>query len=107
MLARRFVTRIPQLQAFARAASSTSESTPTPPAPPAPTATDSAVAPQSPNYPTTWSTSQQPRPTSRSSPRFEQTFMELQPNPLSAMELVANEPVRIVHNRKATCDGGE
>ncbi|KAG9314353.1 hypothetical protein JVU11DRAFT_5145 [Chiua virens] len=31
---------------------------------------------------------------SRSGPRFEQTYMELQPNPLSAMELIANEPVR-------------
>lgn len=33
--------------------------------------------------------------------------MELQPNPLSAMELVANEPIRVVHGRKAACDGGE
>ena len=33
--------------------------------------------------------------------------MELQPNPLSAMELVANEPIRVVHGRKAVCDGGE
>lgn len=32
--------------------------------------------------------------------------MELQPNPLSAMELVANEPIRLVHGRKAVCDGG-
>lgn len=43
----------------------------------------------------------------RSGPRFEQTFMELQPNPLSAMELVANEPIKVVHGRKAVCDGGE
>jgi NADH dehydrogenase (ubiquinone) Fe-S protein 6 len=32
--------------------------------------------------------------------------MELQPNPLSAMELIANESVRMVHGRKAVCDGG-
>lgn len=32
--------------------------------------------------------------------------MELQPNPLSAMELIANEPVRIVQGRKVVCDGG-
>ncbi|KAI0068203.1 hypothetical protein BV25DRAFT_1818586, partial [Artomyces pyxidatus] len=32
--------------------------------------------------------------------------MELQPNPLSAMEMIANEPVRLVHGRKAVCDGG-
>ncbi|KAF5355631.1 hypothetical protein D9756_003761 [Leucocoprinus leucothites] len=61
---------------------------------------------QAPNYPTTWSTNQAPRPGPGSSPRFEQTNMELQPNPLSAMELIANEPVRIVHGRKAVCDGG-
>ncbi|KAJ7706190.1 hypothetical protein B0H17DRAFT_1192709 [Mycena rosella] len=40
---------------------------------------------QAPNAPTTWSTNQQPRPGPSSSPRFEQTVMELQPNPLSAM----------------------
>ena len=61
---------------------------------------------QSPNYPTTWSTSQRPRPALASSPRFEQTAMDLQPNPLSAMELIAKEPIRLVHGRKAVCDGG-
>ena len=61
---------------------------------------------QSPNYPTTWSTSQTPRPGFGSGPRFEQTAMDLQPNPLSAMELVAKEPIRLVHGRKAVCDGG-
>jgi NADH dehydrogenase (ubiquinone) Fe-S protein 6 len=33
--------------------------------------------------------------------------MELQPNPLSAMELIANEPIRLVEARKAICDGGK
>jgi len=66
-----------------------------------------AVVPQSPNRATTWSTNQRPRPAGQSGPRFEQTAMELQPNPLSAMELVANEPVRVVHSRKAICDGGK
>ncbi|KAI0003684.1 hypothetical protein BJV74DRAFT_881524 [Russula compacta] len=28
------------------------------------------------------------------------------PNPLSAMQLIANEPPRLVHGRKAVCDGG-
>ncbi|KIO08284.1 hypothetical protein M404DRAFT_997215 [Pisolithus tinctorius Marx 270] len=32
--------------------------------------------------------------------------MDLQPNPLSAMELIASEPARIVQGRKAVCDGG-
>ncbi|KAH0838297.1 hypothetical protein J3R83DRAFT_6574 [Lanmaoa asiatica] len=102
MLSRRLVTRFPQLKTLGRT-SSTAASIPTPPTP----APESSVAPQSPNYPTTWSTSQKPRPASRSGPRFEQTFMELQPNPLSAMELVANEPIKVVHGRKAVCDGGE
>ncbi|KAF8974037.1 ubiquinone oxidoreductase 20 kd subunit [Flammula alnicola] len=61
---------------------------------------------QAPNYPTTWSTSQAPRPGAGSGPRFEQTAMEFQPYPLSAMELVSQEPVRLVQGRKATCDGG-
>jgi NADH dehydrogenase (ubiquinone) Fe-S protein 6 len=62
---------------------------------------------QAPNYPTTWSTSQRPRPGLHSGPRFEQTDMSLQPNPLSAMELIAQEPIRLVQGRKAVCDGGE
>ena len=33
--------------------------------------------------------------------------MELQPNPLSAMEMINKEPIRVVHGRKAVCDGGE
>lgn len=66
-----------------------------------------AVASQAPNRATTWSTNQRARPAGQSGPRFEQTFMELQPNPLSAMELVANEPIRLVHGRKVVCDGGK
>lgn len=61
---------------------------------------------QAPNYPSTWSASQRPRPVGGEDPRFEQTVMELQPNPLSAMALIAEEPVRLVHGRKAVCDGG-
>jgi hypothetical protein len=33
--------------------------------------------------------------------------MDLQPQPLSAMEMINAEPIRIVHGRKAVCDGGE
>ncbi|KAI0756970.1 hypothetical protein C8Q80DRAFT_1131409 [Daedaleopsis nitida] len=51
-------------------------------------------------------TSQQPRPQAHSGPRFEQTIMELQPNPLSAMEMINKEPIRVVLGRKAVCDGG-
>ncbi|THH21549.1 hypothetical protein EW146_g17 [Bondarzewia mesenterica] len=74
---------------------------------PAPTSsTPAPVSAQAPNYPTTWSTDQNPRPMGTTGPRFEQTIMELQPQPLSAMEMIANEPVRLVHGRKAVCDGG-
>ncbi|KAF9496196.1 hypothetical protein BDN71DRAFT_1446643 [Pleurotus eryngii] len=69
-------------------------------------AVPSKTSPQAPNYPSTWSTSQSLRPAGSSGPRFEQTAMEVQPNPLSAMELIANEPIRLVHGRKAVCDGG-
>ena len=32
--------------------------------------------------------------------------MELQPQPLAAIEMIANEPIRVVEGRKAVCDGG-
>ncbi|KAF8846376.1 ubiquinone oxidoreductase 20 kd subunit [Paxillus ammoniavirescens] len=103
MLSRRLVSSIPQLKSLSRASSSAAKApSPSTPVP----ASEPSLAAQSPNYPATWSTNQKPRPVSRSGPRFEQTFMELQPNPLSAMELVANEPIRVVHGRKAVCDGG-
>jgi len=88
------------LKTLGRAASSSS------PVPSGSQSSNSVPVPQALNYPTTWSTNQQPRPAAMSGPRFEQTAMELQPNPLSAMELVANEPIRLVHGRKAVCDGG-
>lgn len=40
-------------------------------------------------------------------PRFEQAAMELQPQPLAAIELIAEEPIRLVPTRIAACDGGE
>lgn len=97
MLSRQLSVRV--VRPLARLASSSAVTTPPPVAP-------KQVAPQAPNYPATWSTNQAPRPAGRSGPRFEQTAMELQPNPLSAMEMIANEPIRVVHGRKAVCDGG-
>lgn len=76
------------------------------PAPAHETPSKDAVVQQAPNYPATWSTNQRSRPQGRSGPRFEQTHMDLQPNPLSAMQMIAEEPIRIVHGRKAVCDGG-
>ncbi|KAG8976427.1 hypothetical protein FRC05_003670 [Tulasnella sp. 425] len=64
------------------------------------------VVGQAPNRALKWSTNQQSRPQGASLPRFEQTDISLQPQPLSAMEMIAKEPVRLVHGRKAVCDGG-
>ncbi|KAK0478360.1 zinc-finger domain-containing protein [Armillaria novae-zelandiae] len=73
---------------------------------PAPAAASNPLAAQAPNFPTTWSANQQPRPLGQSNPRFEQTAMETQPAPLSAMQLISEEPIRLVDGRKAVCDGG-
>ncbi|RDX55836.1 ubiquinone oxidoreductase 20 kd subunit [Lentinus brumalis] len=100
MLARR------ALQGLARPLTRLSSTSSSAPVPAHDAPSTSAVVPQSPNYPTTWSTSQRPRPAAHSGPRFEQTIMELQPNPLSAMEMISKEPIRVVHGRKAVCDGG-
>ncbi|KAL1761904.1 ubiquinone oxidoreductase 20 kd subunit [Schizophyllum commune] len=102
MLARRALSRIPK-PLGARLNSTT--------APPAKANVQearlaSSHPPQAPNYVATWSTSQAPRPKPASSPRFEQIVMETQPAPLSAMQLIAEEPIRLVQGRKAVCDGG-
>ncbi|KAH9944366.1 zinc-finger domain-containing protein [Epithele typhae] len=98
MLARR------ALQGLARPLtrlSSTSTPAPKPEAPTSP-----VTANQAPNFPSTWSTNQRPRAQAMTGPRFEQTVLELQPTPLSAMEMIDKEPIRVVHGRKAVCDGG-
>ena len=95
------------LRVISRSATSSSET----PSPSTSVAKSSALtpvhAPQAPNYPAKWSTNQRARPVGGESPRFEQTAMDLQPQPLSAMEMINAEPIRIVHGRKAVCDGGE
>ncbi len=103
MISRRAV---PQIARSLRRAASTAVPAKKNTTTPAQVKEDVPAVQQAPNYPTTWSTSQQPRPGPGSSPRFEQTNMELQPNPLSAMEMIAKEPVRLVHGRRAVCDGG-
>ncbi|KAG8951984.1 hypothetical protein FRC04_005317 [Tulasnella sp. 424] len=50
------------------------------------------VVGQAPNRALKWSTNQQSRPQGASLPRFEQTDISLQPQPLSAMEMIAKEP---------------
>lgn len=39
-------------------------------------------------------------------PRFEQTAQQFQPRPLAAIELIAEQPIRLVKSRTAACDGG-
>lgn len=53
-----------------------------------------------------WSPSQQPRALAYANARFEQTALEHQPMPQSAMEMIAQVPAMRVQGRKAVCDGG-
>ncbi|OAA43135.1 NADH:ubiquinone oxidoreductase 18.4kD subunit [Metarhizium rileyi] len=61
---------------------------------------------QAPNRVDIWSRSQKPRSKAMTGPRFEQTDFDLQPQPLSAMEMIHKEPVRWTHDRVVACDGG-
>ncbi|PVU89073.1 hypothetical protein BB561_005562 [Smittium simulii] len=61
---------------------------------------------QSLNRDTTWSESQKPRELAMSGPRFTQTNLKFQPQSMSAIELIAEQPIRLVNGRKAFCDGG-
>lgn len=40
-------------------------------------------------------------------PRFEQTAQQFQPRPMAAIELIAEQPIRLVSSRTATCNGGQ
>lgn len=62
---------------------------------------------QAPNYPDTWSSKQNPRDLAMRGPRFEQMTVELQPQPLSAMEMIQREPIRLTEKRVIECDGGK
>ncbi|KYK58313.1 Lactobacillus shifted protein [Drechmeria coniospora] len=61
---------------------------------------------QAPNRADVWSRNQRPRSQAMTGPRFEQTTFDLQPQPLSAMEMVHKVPVSWTHDRMVTCDGG-
>lgn len=61
---------------------------------------------QSSNREVTWSASQQTRQDAWKGPRFEQTDFSLQPQPQAAIELIAQQPIRQVHTRIASCNGG-
>ncbi|KAI8458152.1 hypothetical protein BY996DRAFT_4577557, partial [Phakopsora pachyrhizi] len=61
---------------------------------------------QSPNRIRAWSRNQRSRSQAMVGPRFEQTSMVQQPFPMSAIELIDQQPVRMVSSRIAVCDGG-
>ncbi|ORY90210.1 hypothetical protein BCR35DRAFT_299790 [Leucosporidium creatinivorum] len=61
---------------------------------------------QAPNRATTWTTTQAARTDAMVGPRFEQTAEAFQPRPLAAIELIKEQPIRIVEGRVAACDGG-
>ncbi|GAA6062753.1 hypothetical protein JCM10212_005549 [Sporobolomyces blumeae] len=61
---------------------------------------------QAPNRATKWSRSQATRTEAMVGPRFEQTAEQFQPRPLAAIELISEEPIRLVQARVAACDGG-
>lgn len=61
---------------------------------------------QAPNHPGTWSRGQNPKPHAMSGPRFEQKDLRFQSAPFAAITAVAEDPIRLVDGRRATCDGG-
>ncbi|CAO3670602.1 hypothetical protein G6F70_005504 [Rhizopus microsporus] len=71
--------------------------------------TAKSVAPtaeQAANRATTWSENQRAKADALKGPRFEQMDLSTQPNPMAAIELIAEEPIRFVNKRIAHCDGG-
>ncbi|KAI8099770.1 zinc-finger domain-containing protein [Halteromyces radiatus] len=62
---------------------------------------------QAPNRLDTWAPDQRPKKDALVGPRFEQTDLSTQPNPMAAIDLIAEEPIRIVNQRIVSCDGGD
>ncbi|KAK9241368.1 zinc-finger domain-containing protein [Lipomyces kononenkoae] len=61
---------------------------------------------QAPNREETWAVSQRPRSVAMTGPRFAQKNLAAQPRPYAAIELIAEEPIRLVDGNIAVCDGG-
>ncbi|KAI8068020.1 zinc-finger domain-containing protein [Gongronella butleri] len=55
----------------------------------------------------TWAPDQRPKSDAMTGPRFEQMDLATQPNPMAAIDLIAEEPIRVVHQRIVSCDGGD
>ncbi|KAF9954515.1 hypothetical protein BGZ72_004547 [Mortierella alpina] len=61
---------------------------------------------QAANRDSTWSENQVEKKLAFRGPRFENTDIDAQPQPKAAIELIAEEPIRMVEGRRARCDGG-
>ena len=61
---------------------------------------------QAPNRAGVWSESQRPKSDAMKGPRFEQMDPRFQPQTLSAMELISNQPIHFTNKRVVSCDGG-
>lgn len=61
---------------------------------------------QAPNRATTWSQRQRSRKDVLQGPRYTGIDLTAQPQPLAAIELLKQQPITIVSDRKTTCDGG-
>ncbi|KAF9586652.1 hypothetical protein BGW38_000026 [Lunasporangiospora selenospora] len=61
---------------------------------------------QASNRESTWSENQIEKSFAFRGPRFENTDIEAQPQPPAAIDLIAEEPIRLVESRRARCDGG-
>ncbi|KAK9454556.1 hypothetical protein V1511DRAFT_502315 [Dipodascopsis uninucleata] len=64
------------------------------------------VGMQAPNRLETWAESQQPRSQAMVGARFAQKDLSTQPRPYAAIELIAEQPIRMVESNIAVCDGG-
>ncbi|KAF8938247.1 hypothetical protein BGZ58_001303 [Dissophora ornata] len=61
---------------------------------------------QASNRDSTWSENQIEKKQAFKGPRFENVDIDAQPQPKAAIELIAEEPIRLVEGRRARCDGG-
>ncbi|KAL1405975.1 hypothetical protein Q8F55_007657 [Vanrija albida] len=94
-----------RLPALARQVRLASTSAPTPFSPSDKSPREAAPG-QSPNVAGTWSRDQQPKAAAFDTARFEQVDIPTQPDSLSAMGLVNEQPITFVDKRVVSCDGG-
>lgn len=106
-LARRALLRSPApLRTLARASSSSSGAVANVDFNPKDLSPKAAAPGQAPNRAAPWSDDQQPKPEAFDTPRMEQVNLPLQPDSLSAMALVNEQPIVKLEARRAVCDGG-